>query len=109
MTGSAKLALTQRDRLVLQEVQRHGAITRHQLLRLRLFSSKTRANERLRRLTAGGYLRVRPQPLIAGGPRFIYFPGPQLIKAKQITGWWDTSDLFLEHRLGITDIRIAFE
>ena len=109
MSGNEQLALTARDRQVLQEVQRHGAVTRHQLLRLKLFASKTRANDRLRRLAATGYLRARPQPLIAGGPRLVYFPGPALTGSQVRNHLRDSSELFLEHHLGIVDLRIAFE
>ncbi|HLG56864.1 MAG TPA: replication-relaxation family protein [Vicinamibacterales bacterium] len=109
MTGKA-LALTTRDRTLLAEVQRHSALTRDHLIRLKLFASKTRVNERLKRLTRAGYLSARRQPLLSGGPRFVYFPGRLLTeahaRARSQQAW---SDLFLNHHLGIVDIRLAFE
>ena len=77
MDGKA-LGLTERDRLLLSETSRFGVVTRDQLTRLKLFGSKTRANERLRKLVKEGYLAARRQPLHLGGPRFIYLPGPSL-------------------------------
>jgi hypothetical protein len=104
------LALTPRDRQLLSEVQRCGVLTRDHVIRLRLFRSKTRANERLRRLTLAGYLASRPQPLIVGGPRFVYFPGRLLATTSNShRRFVDTSDLFLAHELGLVDIRLAFE
>jgi hypothetical protein len=109
MTGKA-LALTPRDQILLTEVQRHNALTRDHLIRLKLFGSKTRVNERLRRLTRAGYLSARRQPLLSGGPRLVYFPGRLLAEAhartRQQQAW---SDLFLHHHLGIVDIRLAME
>jgi hypothetical protein len=109
MTGKT-LALTPRDRDLLSEVQRCGVLTREHVVRLKLFASKTRANERLRRLTAAGYLTARPQPLIAGGPRLLYLPGKLLVASRAARGrLLEASDLFLEHELGLVDIRLAFE
>lgn len=108
MNGRA-LALTPRDRSLLFEVQRCGVLTRDQILRLKLFSSKTRVNERLRRLTAAGYLTTRPQPLLAGGPRFVYLPGRLLTPSTNRKRLLESSDLFLSHELGLVDIRLAFE
>src|SRR5688572_16812920 len=102
------LALTPRDHLLLQEVQRCGLVTRDYLLRRKLFSSKTRANERLRRLTQGGYLQSHRQPLIAGGPRLVYFPGRLLrTSGSQARARDSLSGLFLEHQLGLLDVRTA--
>lgn len=110
MTGNHHLALTDRDRALLAEVSRFGAVTREQLVRLRFFASKTRANERLRRLTQAGYLASRAQPLNAGGPRFVYFPGhelePSRTPRRRIA---EASGLFVAHQLGLVDVRIAFE
>jgi hypothetical protein len=104
------LALTERDRTVLAEVLRHGVMTRDHFIRLRLFGSKTRTNERLKRLTATGYLTARRQPQLSGGPRFVYFPG-RLMKdgttdSRRLA---EASDFFLHHQLGLVDIRVAFE
>ena len=55
MSGKS-LAFTERDRAVVREVARFGVMSRHQLMRLKFFSSKTRANDRLKRLVDEGYL-----------------------------------------------------
>ena len=44
-------------------------------MRLELFASKTRANERLKRLVDEGHLVARRQPIPIGGPRIVYMPG----------------------------------
>src|SRR5262245_7983586 len=109
MTGRG-LGLTDRDQALLNEITRFGVMTRDQAMRLRFFRSKTRAKARLKRLVDVGYLAVRRQPLAAGGPRFVYMPGPLLESdrrsRKRIT---ELSDLFLAHELGIVEVRIAFE
>lgn len=107
MTGKT-LALTERDKLVLAEVQRFGFVAREHLMRLKMFSSKTRANERLRRLTQTGYLAARKQALLSGGPRLVYLPGHLLTNGGRRRPA-EMSDLFLSHQLGLVDIRIAFE
>jgi hypothetical protein len=104
------LALTERDRAILVEVSRFGCLTREQLIRLNLFSSKTRANARLKALTDARYLHARSQPVPLGGPRFIYLPGPHMVEPRDIRRRFvDVSDLFIAHQLGLVDIRVAFE
>jgi hypothetical protein len=107
MAGSV-LTITARDRAVLAEVQRHGVLTRDQLTRLGLFRSKTRANERLKKLTAAGYLDARRQGNEQGGPRFVYLPGRSLWPGQPNRRLHQTSALFLAHQLGLVDIHIAF-
>ena len=58
MSGKS-LAFTERDREVVREVTRFGVMSRDQLMRLKFFSSKTRANDRLKRLVDVGYLAAR--------------------------------------------------
>src|SRR5260221_13937219 len=109
MTGKG-LAITERDRALVGEIARFGVMSREQLMRLQFFASKTRANERLKRLVAAGYLSARRQPLPLGGPRSVYLPG--VVSADGREGrkrFADTSDLFLAHQLGLVDIRIAFD
>lgn len=104
------LGLTERDRAVLSEVTRFGVMSREQLIRLKLFRSKTRANERLRRLVNHDYLTTRRQALQLGGPRFIYLPGRALADTQETRRRFsEVSDVFLLHQLGLIDIRIAFE
>jgi hypothetical protein len=103
-------ALTARDRTILLEVSRFGCLTREQLVRLNLFSSKTRANARLKALTDAHYLQARSQPVPLGGPRFIYLPGPLMVEARETRRRLaEVSDLFISHQLGLVDVRIAFE
>ena len=109
MTGKS-LAFTERDRAVVREVTRFGVMSRDQLMRLKFFASKTRANDRLKRLVDAGYLAARRQPLHVGGPRFVYLPGRLLADGRDIRRHFaDVSDLFITHQLGLVDIRLAFE
>lgn len=104
------LGLTERDRALLSEVARFGVMSREQLVRLKFFRSKTRANERLRRLAAEGYLATRRQALPLGGPRLIYLPGRELPDTQETRRRFsEVSDVFLLHQLGLIDIRLAFE
>lgn len=105
MTGSG-LLLTERDKRVIAEVARFGAMTRHQMQHLGLFSSATRAKARLKRLADAKYLDARRQPIAAGGPRSVYLLS-RCGSARRALG--GVSDLFLTHQLGLVDIRIAFE
>jgi Replication-relaxation len=109
MAGS-RLLLTDRDRQVMAEVLRFGAMTRAQMQRLGLFGSATRAKERLKRLVDAKYLDVRLEPITAGGPRGVYLPGKLVTTAPsshRISH--DASGFFLLHQLALVDIRIAFE
>lgn len=106
MAGKTIL-LTERDRQIMVEVSRLGAITREQAQRLRLFHSATRAKARLKQLVDAGYLSVRRQPITAGGPRCVYLPGPAAESGPSRVK--NSSALFLSHQLGLVDIRIAFE
>jgi hypothetical protein len=110
MTGSG-LGVTARDREILEQVQRFGVLTRDHLIALRLFSSKTRAKERLKRLVDAGYLAARPQSLPTGGPRLVYstvrvIDGSDSRSRKRLQ---EASDLFLSHELGLVDVHIAFD
>jgi hypothetical protein len=109
MTGKS-IVLTERDKAIVREVTRFGVLTRHQLMDLQFFRSKSRAKERLKRLVDAGYLTSRPQPLSAGGPQSVYASGPLIDDSrgarKRLT---EVSDLFLVHELGLVDMHIAFE
>jgi hypothetical protein len=105
-----RLRLTARDQAVLADVAQFGVMTREQLTRLRHFASKTRANERLKRLTTARYLTARRQPLALGGPRLIYAPGSALEASRnRRRRTAEASDLFVAHQLGLVDARIAFD
>lgn len=104
------LAVTERDRAIVREIGRFGVMSREQLMRLRFFASKTRANERLKRLVDAGYLAARRQPLPVGGPRCVYLPGVQSEDRREARKRFaEGSGLFLAHQLGLVDIRLAFE
>ena len=101
MAGS-RLLLTERDQTIIREVNRLGALTREHLTALGHFASKTRANERLKRLVDEELLASRRQPLHAGGPRLVYLPlGTERLR--------NSSAPFLAHQLGVVDVRVAFE
>lgn len=106
MIGS-HIGITDRDRRLIAEVTRLGAVTRDQLQRLGFFHSVTRAKERLKKLVDAGYLECRRQPLPSGGPRGVYFVGSS--SGTSLRRLAKTSDLFLSHFLGLVEIRIAFE
>lgn len=97
------LALTDRDRRLLLEVDRFGFITREQVIRLGLFASRTRANARLKKLTDAGFLRTRPQALPQRGVRLVYSSKRGSGDRARLSEW------LLGHQLGLGDIRIAFE
>jgi len=101
MAGN-RLLLTERDQTIIREVGRLGALTREHLTALGHFASKTRANERLKRLVDEKLLAARRQPLHAGGPRLVYLPeGTDRLR--------NSSAPFLAHQLGVVDVRVAFE
>ena len=109
MTGKS-LAFTDRDRAMVREIARFGVMSRDQLMRLQFFASKTRANERLKRLVDAGHLAARRQPIPVGGPRCVYLPGPLSTETRDARRRIaEMSHLFLIHQLGLVDIRIAFE
>jgi hypothetical protein len=109
MTGKG-MTLTQRDRAVLLEANRFGVMTREQLTRLGLFASKTRANERLKKLVDAGLLVSRRQAGEGLGVRLVYLPGPRLPGSTEVRRrWTQASAFFLAHQLGLVDVRVAFE
>jgi hypothetical protein len=113
-TGRA-LVLTARDIRLLADVAQFRVLSRHQLMRLGHFRSKTRANAVLLRLVGAGYLSRRYQPAVAGTQRALYFLGPKGVAlsrpGRPNTEWRQLSsisDLFLAHQLSVTDVLIAF-
>jgi hypothetical protein len=107
MAGNT-LALTERDQRLCLEVQRFGALTREQAMRLGLFRSPTRAKARLKILADHGLLTVRPHAIPQHGVRHVYLPGPALRTPGVRSRLAHVSPLFLAHQLGLVDIRIAF-
>lgn len=108
MAGS-KIVLTPRDQQLLCEVQRFGVLTREQTMRLRLFASKTRANERLKKLVVAEYLTARRQAVTLGAPKLVYSAGRLTAEPMERKRWREASDVLLTHQLGLVDVRIAFE
>lgn len=108
MAGNG-FVLTDRDRQLVAEVLRFGALTREQTMRLGFFRSSTRAKARLKTLTDQGVLATRPHAVSQRGVRFVYLPGRELLGGTSRTRLRHVSPLFLAHQLGLVDIRIAFE
>lgn len=111
------MVLTERDRRVIADVASFQVLTRAQLTLLGHFSSKTRGNATLARLVRHGFLSRRHQPSVAGTSRALYFAGPAAQVLLNTSA--DThrnsrrrlavlSDLFLDHQLLVTDVRLAF-
>lgn len=112
------LRLTHRDRKVIGEVARYGAISRCQLMELGFFGSISRANRRLRLLVDGKFLR---RTFVATGPQqnsTIYVLGPigaevasedcsfDLVEMKR-HGLRSPERMYLEHHLGVVSVRLT--
>lgn len=108
MAGST-FVFTDRDRRIGEEARRFGVVTRDQLMRLGLFTSATRAKARLKILTDHGVLTARPHAVSETAVRFVYLPGPQLVDRGSRRRFAQASPFFVDHQLGLVDIRIAFE
>lgn len=110
--------LTCRDRMVIGEVARYGAISRGQLMELGFFNSVSRANRRLRLLVQGRFLR---RTFVAIGPQqnsTIYVLGPGGVEVAVEDHSFDPVEMkrhglrspermYLEHHLGIVSVRLA--
>src|SRR4051812_42659312 len=102
MAGNKSLLVTERDRALCAEVVRFGALTREQAMRLGFFHSRTRANERLKKLTDAGYLATRTQAVSQRGVRQVYVPGRHLETAgRSRSRFVHSSELFVDHQLGL--------
>lgn len=112
--GGSGMALTSRDVEIIQEVAESGALTREQIRRHHKFGSIVRTNATLLRLARHDYLRRRFQPTLAGTRRAIYLIGSRGHELISATGgtehnrFHQASDLFLQHRLMLNDVRFAF-
>lgn len=112
------LRLTLRDRKVIGEVARYGAISRCQLMELGFFGSISRANRRLRLLVDGKFLR---RTFVATGPQqnsTIYVLGPIGAEIAAEDCSFDPSEMkrhglrspermYLEHHLGVVSLRLT--
>lgn len=109
------MVLTARDRQLITAVADFGVLTREQIARHLRFGSVTRVNAVLLRLSRHGYLERRPQPSLVGSRRLTYVlgrAGAELLGATNILPdrrrWQRASDLFLDHRLFVNDVRLTF-
>jgi hypothetical protein len=106
------MVLTERDRAILQLAAELGPVSRAQFERFGHFGSRTRANAVLGRLVRFSYLAVRRQPLVGGSRRLLYHLGRRGEDLLAVNGRRkrvkELSDLFLEHHLRTTDVRLAF-
>jgi hypothetical protein len=110
------MMLTDRDRRLIAAVAEFGVLTREQIARHLSFGSVTRTNAILLRLTQHKYLERRLQPSLRGSRRLTYVLGPHgqelLDGARPVEHprrWLRATDLFLEHRLLVNDVRLTFE
>jgi Replication-relaxation len=104
------MLLTARDSDIVHTVAECGAVTREQLERHHRFGSTVRANATLLRLVRHSYLARRFQPTLVGTRRAIYVlagRGRELV-GEDPPRLRDASDLFLDHRLMVNDIRFSF-
>lgn len=111
-TGSGMI-LTSRDQHIVNLVAGRGAVTREQITKAAGFGSVARTNAVLLRLTRHHYLSVRFQPTLKGNRRHVYTlgaAGAELLAEPNTSPrrFRECSDLFLEHRLGINDVWVAF-
>lgn len=108
------MRLTGRDRSIVLLVDDRGALTRRQIGKALRFGSVSRVNAVLLRLSQHGYLARRTQGMLHGTKRTVYTLGtngrellgqPRLQRSQ----YQRVSDLFLEHRLAVNDVWLAFQ
>jgi hypothetical protein len=112
------MMLTDRDCRLIAAVADFGILTRAQIASHLAFGSVTRVNAVLLRLVRHGYLTRRLQPTVFGTRRQTYIvglrglellAGSRVLQSNARRGWREVSDLFVEHRLLVNDVRLAFE
>lgn len=115
--GSA-MRLTPRDVDIIGDVAAYTVMTRDQIQRKRRIGSVPRANAVLIRLVRANYLSRRYQPTVVGTRRPVYFVGPrgaELLNGAPLDGVRTRaqvaglSDLFVQHQLALSDVRMVFE
>jgi len=113
--NACAIVLTERDRLLLEELAIGKVIDREQAKKIARFKSTTRANDRLLKLTRAGFLRRFFLGTRAGGTKAIYSLSVKGAQAVQIEGRLIkrknnsllVGDLFVEHQLSVNSIWIA--
>jgi hypothetical protein len=111
----AKIVLQERDRRLLRELAVMKVIDREQASIVAGFGSTTRVNTRLLGLTRAGLLKRLRLAVLDGNPKALYtlsIKGAALIgRAPEESGGKSaqtfSSDLFLEHQLGINSIYLT--
>ena len=119
-TSSGRLHLQQRDRRLHVDLYLQRVMTRDKIVALGYFGSVPRCNNRLRKLLDHGYLRRYEAASRGSGSQALY--GADRESCQIIAGHLDlelnevaraTRDdvppLFLDHTLGLVDLRIRFE
>jgi len=110
--------LTDRDADIVRDVAAYTVMTRDQIQRKRGIGSVPRANAVLLRLIRASYLSRRYQPTVVGTRRPVYFIGPRGAElldgangdgARSRAHVAGLSDLFLQHQLGVNEVRMVFE
>lgn len=115
-----RLVLQERDKRLLTDLFLHRTMSRDQIIALGFFGSVPRANNRLRKLLDHGFVRRHTHSARGSGSQALYRIGraaaPCVASALDFpldeVRWHaerDAPALFLEHTLGLVDLRIAFE
>lgn len=119
--SAPRLALTDRDRELLNLLDRHLLLTREQLQWLLDWPCVTRINRRLRQLFDSGLVERRFMPVQSGSAPAIYYLGREAIRHLASTNKGDSDTLLrrrrriqrmpdstLAHDLGISDFAASF-
>lgn len=108
------MRLTERDRRLVSLIGEREALTRSQIGKAIGFGSISRTNAVLLRLARHEYLARRTQATLYGTKRAVYVLGAnglELLEGprQRRLRYKDSSDLFLEHRLAVNDVWLAFK
>jgi len=119
--SAPRLVLTDRDRELLNLLDRHLLLTREQLQLLLDWQCVTRINRRLRQLFDAGLVERRFMPVQSGSAPAIYYLGREAIRHLASTNNADSDTLLrrrrriqrmpnstLAHDLGISDFAASF-
>ena len=116
-----RLILQQRDKEIITSIYSFRILTRQQLQKLFRFNSSRRVNQRLKILYDHKFLSRYFLPTVRGSAKAVYYLGPRgaAIAAEELgiavnlvnrerKSTSNLKELFLNHVLGLNDIRIAF-